>query len=71
MMRKLIDGSDSVYFMTLGHQCFNEIHPEVDDIPGGVQDNSNFHRGSAFTTILQEPDHTSTNSQNRGLNRHF
>src|SRR5690606_2283485 len=39
----LINGGDGVDFVAAGHERTNQIHPEIVDIPGRVQDNGNSH----------------------------
>jgi hypothetical protein len=39
----LVDGRNRVNLMSFRKEGFNEVHPEIVNIPGRVQDYCNFH----------------------------
>jgi hypothetical protein len=41
---KLINGCNGMYFMTLVLKGFDQAHPEIMNVPGGVQHHGNPHR---------------------------
>jgi hypothetical protein len=47
-MGVIIYGCNGMYFIALLEQCSHKAHPEIVDIPGSIQDDSDSHLGSGY-----------------------
>jgi hypothetical protein len=50
-MSIIVHGGDGMYFMAIGLKRFDKIHPEIENIPGGVQDDRNSHWALVMRTF--------------------
>jgi hypothetical protein len=63
----IVVGCDGVNFVALGQQSFNKIHPEVIDIPGGVEYDSDSHAQQPTFFSLDKTEVFIYNPENEGF----